>query len=180
MWHLQHEENQLAFEDLVRRWQKPIRHLCARITGDAHLAEDLTQEAFVRVFLHRHRFRGGTKFSTWLWRISLNLCYTSLRRSKSHQERTRQVNADTPDMLGTYGDPDGETIRNDEAEIVQQALQTLPEQLRIAITLRYCDGMKLRAVAQKLNIPETTAASRCALGLARLARRLRRELGITP
>src|SRR5215212_2705481 len=76
-----------AFAQLVARWEGPIRRLCARMTGgDAHAGEDLAQEAFARVFASRHQFADGRKFSTWLWRIALNLCHEHARRRAVRDE----------------------------------------------------------------------------------------------
>ena len=70
-----------AFSRLVLRREQPIRRLCTRMTGDEHRGEDLAQEAFARVFLRRDQFQPGRKFSTWLWRIAINLCCEDARRT---------------------------------------------------------------------------------------------------
>src|SRR4051794_37794963 len=75
-----------AFAQLVQRWEGPIRRLCVRMTGDTHHGEDLTQEAFALVFANRHQFAEGKKFSTWLWRIALNLCFEMGRRRRDMEE----------------------------------------------------------------------------------------------
>ena len=80
MWLVQTDADQKAFTTLVKRWEGPIFRLCARMLGDPHRGEDLKQEAFSRVFVKRKEFHMGAKFSTWLWRIALNLCYDELRR----------------------------------------------------------------------------------------------------
>src|SRR5436305_333050 len=75
--HSDHE----AFAQLVRRWESPVRRLCIRMTGDEHRGEDLAQETFVRAFASRRQFDPPRKFSTWLWRIALNLCFEEGRRA---------------------------------------------------------------------------------------------------
>jgi RNA polymerase sigma-70 factor (ECF subfamily) len=65
-----------AFVLLVRRWQSRIERLCARMIGDSHRAQDLSQEAFARLFARRGHYEPAARFSTFLWRIALNLCYT--------------------------------------------------------------------------------------------------------
>src|SRR5580658_4624173 len=80
MWRVQNEEDQAAFAQLVKRWEGPIVRLCARMTGDLQRGEDLKQETFARVFARRKDFRPDARFSSWLWRIALNLCYDDLRR----------------------------------------------------------------------------------------------------
>src|SRR5262245_1697732 len=88
MWRVQAEDDERAFAQLVHRWESPIQRLCLRMTGDAQRAEDLAQEAFVRVFARRKEYQHGGKFSTWLWRIALNLCYDELRR---RQRRAKSI-----------------------------------------------------------------------------------------
>jgi len=74
------------FARLMRRWEGPIHRLCTRMTGDAHRGEDLKQDTFLRLFEKRKAYEPTGKFSTFLWRIALNLCYDELRR----QERRRE------------------------------------------------------------------------------------------
>src|SRR5260370_11114015 len=77
------------FARLAKRWDGPIRSLCARMTGDAHRGEDLKQETFLRVFERRKEYEPAGRFSTWLWRIALNLCYDELRRQERRREFLR-------------------------------------------------------------------------------------------
>src|SRR5215472_8843481 len=90
MWRVQQADDEAAFALLVRRWEGPIQRLCERMTGDAHAAEDLAQETFVRVFAGRKEYQPDGKFSTWLWRIALNLCYDELRRRQRREKNIFQ------------------------------------------------------------------------------------------
>src|SRR5687768_633492 len=81
MWRVKMDDDAEAFADLVARWEKPIQRLCARMLGDIHRGQDLTQEAFARVFARRKNYEPTGKFSTFLWRVALNLCYDELRKS---------------------------------------------------------------------------------------------------
>src|SRR5438132_4617352 len=80
------QDDAVAFACLVRRWEKPIQHLCARMTGDTHNAEDLAQDVFARIFAKRADYKPTAKFSTWIWRIALNRCYDELRRRRLRSE----------------------------------------------------------------------------------------------
>src|SRR5688572_33362247 len=86
MWRVQAQNDALAFAQLVRRWEKPVQNLCARMIGDTHRAEDLAQDIFARIFSKRAEYRPTAKFSTWLWRIALNRCYDELRREQLRRE----------------------------------------------------------------------------------------------
>src|SRR5262245_51908788 len=120
MWRLQMHDDTQAFAQLVTRWEKPIFALCARMVGDAHRGEDLKQEAFSRVFARRKEYRPDAKFSTWLWRIALNLCYDELRRRQRRGECALEITDDgqaadehTADDLG----PDERLVAKEESEL---------------------------------------------------------------
>src|SRR6185369_7080472 len=86
MWRVQTQDDERAFAALVRRWEGPIQRLCTRMTGDAETGKDLAQETFARVFARRKDYQPNGKFSTWLWRIALNLSYDELRRRRRRDE----------------------------------------------------------------------------------------------
>src|SRR5258708_3177139 len=86
MWRVKMDDDPQAFARLVPRWEGPIQALCARMTGDSHRGEDLAQEAFTRVFAKRKDYEATGKFSTFLWRVALNLCYDELRKIKRRRE----------------------------------------------------------------------------------------------
>src|SRR5712691_11056991 len=74
------EEDERAFTELVRRYQGRVTNLVSRVLNDRECADDLAQEVFVRVFVHRRNYRHGSKFSTWLFTIAANLAKNEIRR----------------------------------------------------------------------------------------------------
>src|SRR5437870_3725448 len=86
MWRARNNADLHAFGLLVERWRKRIYNLCFRMTGCSHTAEDLTQELFMRIFDRRRSYDPAQRFSSWLWRIALNLCYDELRRRQRRHE----------------------------------------------------------------------------------------------
>ena len=176
MWRVQTTDDNAAFSQLVQRWEQPILRLCARMTGNLHQAEDLKQEAFTRIFVRRKDFRQGSRFSTWLWRIALNLCYDELRKRKRHREFSIEDGVDDAGYGGEQASdeasPDSRLATREECELVRCALLRLPEAHRAVLVLRYCEGLKMREIADILEIPETTASSRIAVGLAQITRLL--------
>lgn len=182
MWRVQTQDDHRAFARLVDRWEQPIRRLCARMTGDVHRAEDLKQEVFARVFERRLAYRPNARFSTWLWRIALNLCYDELRRVRRRGESPLDdAEAGRPDAPVDWPaegpGPDGQLARREEGELVRAALMTLPEIYRTVLVLRHYEQLKLREIAEILEIPEGTVNSRLAAGLSQLARLLEPRLG---
>src|SRR5437763_822286 len=88
------------FARLMARWEKPIRNLCVRMTGDIHRGEDLKQETFARLFEKRKEYEPTGRFSTYLWRMALNLCYDELRRRERRRESFHQtLNEESEEML---------------------------------------------------------------------------------
>ncbi len=177
MWRVQMRDDPEAFAELVRRWHPPIWNLCVRMTGDEHRGEDLAQEAFVRVFAGRAGFQQGRRFSTWLWRIALNACHDEQRRVRRRGETPLADDGegewDGPALAALDPTPDELAASRDRAELVRLALQGLPETHRAVVVLREYEGLKLREIAEVLDIPEGTVKSRMADALARLAGRLR-------
>jgi RNA polymerase sigma-70 factor (ECF subfamily) len=178
MWRVQQHDDHAAFSRLVAHWEQPIRRLCARMLGDSHRAEDLTQEAFTRVFAHRREFDVSGRFSTWLWRIAVNLCHDELRRRKRRPEQALMDDDGeaSSEIAGEEPAPDESMVRAEKLGEVRSALQQLGEPYRTVVVLRHYENLKFCEIAEVLGIPEGTVKSRMAEGLSRLSRRLGPQL----
>ncbi len=163
-----HDDHQ-AFALLMKRWEAPVERLCYRMLGDAHLAEDMRQETFARLFASRSRYTRRAKFSTYIWRIAINRCLDELRRKRRETEAMERM--DPP----TFAPPNAEAelIQREEAEAVRRAVMSLDEKYRAVVALRHYEGLKFRETAEILEIPVGTAKSRMAEALNQLARRLK-------
>ncbi len=171
MWRLQHEADTDAFDLLVRRWREPVRRLGYRMIGDAHRAEDVAQETFLRIYAKRADYRPDGRFSTFLWRVALNQCHDELRRRQRRREDSVDDLPRSEEPLGETSEP-GPVLRLEQAESaagVRSALQRLPEAYRVVVVLRHYEGLKLREIAEVLDLPEGTVKSRMAEALDRLA-----------
>lgn len=172
-----------AFAQLMERWQGPIRGLCTRMVGDSHRGEDLTQEVFARLYARRRNYEPTGKFSTFLWRIALNICYDEIRRNK----RRRELSLDEPDednlavefeAAGTA--PDQRMVEDERADAVRRALVELAEPYRVVVVLRHYEGLKFREIAEVLGIPEGTVKSRMTEALSQLGVALNSFFAETP
>jgi RNA polymerase sigma-70 factor (ECF subfamily) len=175
MWRVQTEDDHGAFGLLVERWREKIRALCIRMTGDVPLGEDLAQEVFARVFEKRREFKGASKFSTWLWRIAVNRCYDEMRRpvNRANTESLDDENATVVlDIVMEARTPREELAAREEAEMVRRALMQLPKNYRAVLVLRHYENLKLREIAEVLEVPEGTVSSRMAEALVQLTRLL--------
>jgi RNA polymerase sigma-70 factor (ECF subfamily) len=181
MWRVKIHDDHAEFARLVKRWEEPIRRLCARMTGDAHRGEDLKQDAFLRLFEKRKDYQPTARFSTFLWRIALNLCYDELRRQQRRREFLREgeqgeAGGESAEPAAEAPGPDMRTAALEEGELVRQALLELPEIYRTVVVLRHYEDLKLAKIAEILEIPEGTVNSRMAEALSRLSRILEPKL----
>jgi RNA polymerase sigma-70 factor, ECF subfamily len=180
MWRVRSNDDAEAFAELVNKWQGSIQRLCIRMIGDAHRGEDLAQEAFARLYAKRHQYEPAARFSTYLWRVALNLCYDELRRLKRRPE-TSLESFDTEEpfsILDAHASvettPQSEMQNREQVELVREALQKLPEHYRAVVVLRHYEDLKFREIADVLDIPEGTVKSRMAEGLQQLSEILTR------
>lgn len=184
MWRVQTEDDHAAFALLVDRWREKIRQLCIRMTGNIHNGEDLAQDVFARVFDKRREFRGASKFSTWLWRIAVNRCHDEMRRPAS-RATTESLDDESSTVVLDINVADVRTPRDslaaqEEAELVRQALMRLPENYRTVLVLRHYENLKLREIAEVLEVPEGTVSSRMAEALSQLTVLLEPKLAQQP
>jgi RNA polymerase sigma-70 factor (ECF subfamily) len=177
MWRVQSQDDEQAFAQLVRRWEGPIQRLCTRMIGDAHRGQDLAQEGFARVFAKRKEYQPSGKFSTWLWRIALNLCYDELRRLKRRSEASLDDGGEAfgaaEAFVAPEPAPDRSMVEQERGELVRQALMKLPEVYRSVLVMRHYEDLKFREIAEVLGIPEGTVKSRMAEALMQMGRQLR-------
>jgi RNA polymerase sigma-70 factor, ECF subfamily len=139
-----------AFEELVRAYQAQVWRFLRHLLGDAVLAEDVTQETFLRVFQRLRTFRYRSRFSTWVFQVARNAGIDALR-ARARQERLARL---TPPPSAVAGADSG-------ADIVA-ALSCLSVKLRESLLLVEVLGLRYREVAQVLGIPEGTVKSRVA------------------
>jgi RNA polymerase sigma-70 factor, ECF subfamily len=180
MWRVKMNDDAQAFARLVQRWEKPIQRLCTRMTGSSHQGEDLAQETFTRLFTRRKNYEPSRRFSTFLWRIALNLCYDELRKTNRRHEffldeirPWRDGLADGPEeFVADEPAPDAVLADRERAATVRRALLELAEPYRVVVVLRHYEGLKFRQIAEVLDIPEGTVKSRMAEAMSQLNRRL--------
>jgi RNA polymerase sigma-70 factor (ECF subfamily) len=140
-----------AFEALVRRYQGDVWRLSYHLVRDETVADDITQDAFVRAFRFMRRYRGDAKFSTWLFSIARNCAMDELRRSARRTRVVQRVEAE----LQSPPQP-GEQVGIEIRELIGR----LPLELREPIVLIDMFGMSYREVARIMRVPEGTIKSR--------------------
>ena len=164
-----------AFEPLIEAYEKQIYHLCLRMTGNPEDARDLTQESFLKAWQKLGQYHVESAFSTWLYRLSSNLCIDFLRQQKRRTVFSLTTEEDTGEELEVASvDPTPEEIvlQMDDRRAVADAMKELDEDHRLILTLRVVEDMPYEQIAQVLGVKEGTVKSR----LARARTKLRRIL----
>ncbi|MBX3609103.1 MAG: RNA polymerase sigma factor RpoE [Hydrogenophaga sp.] len=163
---------QRAFDLLVIKYQRRVERLIARMVRDTDLVQDIAQETFIRAYRALGQFRGDAQFYTWLYRIAVNtakkqllelkrdpLVYQSQLKSSDDDETSapeRELNPHVADAET----PEAVLASKEIAATVNAAMEALPEELRMAITLREIEGLSYEEIATALECPIGTVRSR--------------------
>lgn len=168
-----------SFNQLVSRWERPIYALAYRTLGREEDARDVVQEAFLRAFRGLRGFKGEAKFSSWLYRITLNLCRDWARRERRAPLIQTPEGTDPVDLADRQASPEESVedlvARREMSRAVAQAMADLPEEQRSAILLKEYHGLTFQEIADMLDCPLSTVKTRLYQGLSVLRRRLERQ-----
>jgi RNA polymerase sigma-70 factor (ECF subfamily) len=166
-----------AFEILMERYKRPVFNFIYRSVRDATMAEELHQEAFLRVIQRSGEFKGESKFSTWLYTIVRNLCIDHSRKMSFRRHRSL-------DAPSSSGEDDGRTmldrtegrdhgserraIANQLQGEIAKAVEDLPEEQREVFLMRQVQNLAFKDIAEIVGVPENTVKSRMRYALERL------------
>jgi len=172
-----------SFNQLILRWERPIYALAYRQIGREDEARDVCQEAFLRAFRALPGFKGQAKFSSWLYRITLNLCRDWMRRQRRAPFVQVPEGVDVSDLAAAAAGP-SESIedvigRKDLGRHVAKAMQTLPDEQRSTILLKEYHGLTFQEIAELQGCPLSTVKTRLYQGLTVLRRQLERSGVVT-
>jgi RNA polymerase sigma-70 factor, ECF subfamily len=169
-----------SFNQLVRRWERPIFVLAFRTLGREEDARDVTQETFLRAFRALPGFKGDAKFSSWLYRIALNLCRDWMRRDRRAPMVTvpegveiHELAADKQEVVSV----EDLAARAELTGAVKAAMARLPEEQRTAIILKEYHGLTFQEIADVVGCPLSTVKTRLYQGLTVLRRELAKSAG---
>ncbi len=172
-----------AFELLVAKYQRRLGRLISRFVRDAAEAEDVTQDAFIKAYRALPSFRGDSAFYTWLYRIGINTAKNHLlaqgRRAPTTTAYDSEEAEDFEDasLLHEVATPENELMSKQVVEVVNASLQQLPDDLRVALTLREIEGLSYEEIAAVMNCPVGTVRSRIFRAREAVAENLRPLLG---
>ena len=180
------EDEERAFAELVRRYQGRITNLVSRVLNDRECADDLTQEVFVRVFVHRRNYRRGSKLSTWLFTIAANLAKNEIRRRVRRRnwfslDALQEVLNDSAMVFADRRESIDRSLEREQLqELMGRAIAAVPEKYRLALVLRDIEGMPYEEIAVVLGVPGGTVRSRINRARSMLKRKLQPMLRREP
>ena len=164
-----------SFNQLVLRWERPIYALAYRVIGREEDARDVAQETFLRAFRALSGFKGQAKFSSWLYRITLNLCRDWIRRERRTPVAQPPEGVDLIELAGEANPSESveELVsRRELSRVVAKAMSSLPEDQRTAIILKEYHGLTFQEIADLLDCPLSTVKTRLYQGLTVLRKHL--------
>jgi RNA polymerase sigma-70 factor (ECF subfamily) len=172
-----------SFNQLILRWERPIYALAYRVIGREEDARDVCQEAFLRAYRALPGFKGEAKFSSWLYRITLNLCRDWIRRQR--RAPVTQMPDEVDVLEAAAAVEPRESIedlvaRRELSAVVERAMALLPAEQRTAIILKEYHGMTFQEIADLQGCPLSTVKTRLYQGLAVLRRQLQRHARLEP
>jgi RNA polymerase sigma-70 factor, ECF subfamily len=150
-----------SFDALLARYRSPLVNFFLRMVRDHALAEDLAQEAFLRVYQARERWKPDAKFSTWLYRIATNLALNAIRDRKGTV--ARDEGAEGEDPMERVADPKPgvveQMMESDRVQMIREAVDGLPENQRAAVILHKYQEVDYRQIAEVLGVSESAVKS---------------------
>ena len=154
-----------AFDFLVNKYQRRLARLLSRFIRDQAEIEDVTQEAFIKAYRALPSFRGESAFYTWLYRIAVNTAKNYLvaqgrRPPSSDVDAIEAENFESGGALKEISNPENLMLSEELRQIVFRTIESLPEDLRMAITLRELDGLSYEEIAAIMDCPVGTVRSR--------------------
>src|SRR6187455_1190470 len=167
-----------SFNQLIVRWERPIYALAYRVIGKEEDARDVCQDAFLRAYRALPGFKGQAKFSSWLYRITLNLCRDWIRRQRRAPVSQLPEDLDVLEMAAARGPVESIedlVARRELSAVVEEAMAMLPDEQRTAIILKEYHGMTFQEIADLQGCPLSTVKTRLYQGLSVLRRHLQQQ-----
>ena len=157
--------NMQAFEQLIYKYDRHVLNIAKSFRNNEDDAKDIYQEVFIRVFKGLKNFQFKSEFSTWLFRITTNVCitYENKKKRHSHDSIDRKVGSDEDESTGTLADfipggsqTDSRAVGTDLSVHINRALEKLPSQQKMVFTLKYFQDYKIREIAEMMQCAEGT------------------------
>jgi len=163
--------NVKAFDLIIYRYEKSIVNYIYRLMGNFHQAEEISQEAFYRVYKYSLKFDTKRRFSTWLYKIVNNLCIDEMRKKKSETIDMEELNLPSADRTEEI------VVTMELQENVKEAILSLPDGQRSVLILKHYQGLSYQEIGEILGCPTGTVKSRMHYALTELKKILAEKRG---
>src|SRR5688572_3578348 len=172
--------NTAMFELLMRRYNERVYRAARAIVRDEQEAEDVMQQAYVNAFTHLRQFNGSARFSTWLTRIAINESLARVRCQGRYEALDDELSNVEPCMPPNLSEnPERQAFTGELRELLEWAIDTLPDGMREVFVLREVEGLSTSEVAECLGVTEDVVKTRLSRGRAALRRVLLERTGAT-
>lgn len=155
--------DQFAFEQLIYNYDRAVLSIAMRYARDNDDAKDIYQEVFIRVYRGLKKFEFRSEFSTWLFRITTNVCITYKTRKKEkimvslqNEFEDEQTGYDSVNLISEERSPEDQTLGNDLQSLIGEAVDSLSAKQKMTFVLKHYEGYKIREIAEMLNCKEGT------------------------
>jgi len=173
--------DQQGYREILKRYRAPLYNLLFRMVHNKMEAEDLVQEAFIKAFGALATFNDEYAFSTWLFKIAINNCIDHFRKKrlktfsldKPIDAKDGEIRRELPDA--SY-QPDNTLLSKEKEQLIEEAIQNLPEKYRVSIMLRHTEEKSYEEISQILNIPLGTVKARIFRAREMLKKQLKPKL----
>jgi RNA polymerase sigma-70 factor (ECF subfamily) len=155
----------LAFDELVRRFKQPLANFIFRFTSDYDESLDIVQQTFIKVYYNKHKYSSIAKFSTWIYTIAGNLAKTHLRKIKrlrffsTHSYKTDDIETEI-DLPSNELSPEESADKSIKSAIIQKCLNKLPVKIRQVLIFRDIMELSYDEISKIVKVPEGTVKSR--------------------
>ena len=178
------DRDERAFRELLESHRDRVFNITFRMLGNRHEAEDVAQEVFITVFKTIDNFREESKFSTWLYRVTVNHCKNRIKYLARRHDKSRDELDDTTDTDGVNGAvaapppraPDSALQGQQMELLLQQAIESLDEDQRIVVVLRDVEDLSIEEICEITSLPDGTVKSRLHRARAELRKKLQRHV----
>ncbi len=149
--------NKEAFKEIIEKYQKLVMHIVFRLLRGSSDREDICQEVFIKVYQNLQYFRGDSKFSTWIGKITYNTCLNYLKkRKKNYLNKSLNENLQNSRYYGDTSLPYDYIESQDLWKKLQQEMDKIPERYRTILTLYHMDNLGYREIGDIMDLPEGT------------------------
>ncbi|MFD1063407.1 RNA polymerase sigma factor [Winogradskyella litorisediminis] len=169
--------NQNAYAQLVNRYKDLVFTLALRMLKNREEAEEVSQDAFVKVYKSLDKFKGDSKFSTWIYKVTFNTCLDNLKKNKKHRNNV-SIDEFTFNKIETIDNALEHIIKAEKTKVIKQCINSLPNEDAYLLTLFYFEELSLDEISEIINVSSNTIKVKLFRARKKLAVILEKQLNL--